>query len=83
MSRFKPSEDIEFQPLETIVAEQDQLLREHLVYCVEKSPYYREKLADLDLSTIPLHELPVTDKEQAQREFKLARDHSMPASASR
>jgi phenylacetate-CoA ligase len=64
MSRFEAYGQIEFQPLEILLAEQDRQLRRHLEYCAAHSPYYREKLAGLDLSTVPLQELPVTDKEQ-------------------
>lgn len=64
MSRFGACGQIGFQPLETILAEQDRRLRRHLEYCVAHSPYYREKLAGLDLSAVSLQELPVTDKEQ-------------------
>lgn len=64
MTRFKDFEKIEFCSPEEIEKVQVDRLREHLVYCATQSPYYREKLAGLDLTTVSLQQLPITDKEQ-------------------
>ncbi len=64
MSRFRKYENLEFGSREEIASIQERLLREHMAYCQEASPFYREKLRGLDPDTFLLNDLPLTDKEQ-------------------
>ncbi|VGO12035.1 Phenylacetate-coenzyme A ligase [Pontiella desulfatans] len=62
MTSFARNDALEFASPDDVRAAQEQLLRRHLEYCVEASPFYREQLAGLDLGAVSLEELPLTDK---------------------
>jgi len=62
---MNPNPSLAFQPLETIAAAQLELLRAHVAYCKEHSPYYQPLLKNCDPSTVTLEsleKLPLTDK---------------------
>ncbi len=70
--------DLEFQPSDVIRAESDRLLREHIRYAAENSPFYRKRFADAGISpddincAADLAKLPFTTKadlEQAGRDL--------------
>lgn len=62
MTAFARYDNLEFASAEEVGAVQACLLKEHARYCHEKSPFYKERLADLDLENISLKGLPLTDK---------------------
>ena len=65
MSKFSGNDLLEFSPLSEVREVQDELLRKHLQTCKTRSPFYKERLSDIDpsqLSVASLHELPLTDK---------------------
>ncbi|MEN8256044.1 MAG: AMP-binding protein [Verrucomicrobiota bacterium] len=62
MNLFSRDDKIESAPLDEAATFQRELLRRHLDYCREHSPFYRERLAGLDTENIALQELPLTDK---------------------
>ena len=64
---FSPLPDLEFSEPSVVRRRQDELLRRHLAYCAERSPFYRERLKHLDLDSIPLEKLPLTDKSDVSR----------------
>jgi phenylacetate-CoA ligase len=62
---MKPNSKLAFRSLETIAACQEQLLRAHVAFCKEHSPYYRSVLENCDPSAVTLQSLekfPLTDK---------------------
>jgi phenylacetate-CoA ligase len=62
---MKPNPSLAFQSLETIAAAQQDLLRAHIAYCKEHSPYYQPLLKNCDPSAVTLESLerlPLTDK---------------------
>ncbi len=62
---FVPSDD--FLNPDALRAVQEKYLREHLAYCKVNSPWYREKLAEIDtekFSVDSLAELPLTSKDE-------------------
>ncbi|MCU0858146.1 MAG: AMP-binding protein, partial [Pontiellaceae bacterium] len=62
---MKDNPTLAFQPLEMIAAVQEQLLRKHVAYCKERSPYYQPLLKNCDPNSVTLEtlaNLPLTDK---------------------
>ena len=59
---MKTDPTLAFQSVETMATVQRELLREHVAYCREHSPYYRPLLKNCDLSAVSLATLPLTDK---------------------
>lgn len=62
MTALTRSDELEFTSVEEVRAVQDRLLKMHIQYCSEHSPFYTERLAGLDLETVSLNDLPLTDK---------------------
>ncbi len=62
MNTFPRNDAIEFAPLDEVRAEEELLLRRHIQYCKEHSPFYRERLADVDPRSATLDSLPLTKK---------------------
>ncbi len=63
MNDFSRSDAIEFATPDEVRAEQDLLLRQHIRYCKEHSPFYGEQLSDVDPEAIhTLALLPLTHK---------------------
>ncbi len=65
MFNLHTEENLEFAPLKKIKSIQDNLLREHLSYCLRNSPYYRKHLKRVDIKGISLNNLsrlPFTEK---------------------
>ena len=58
--QFTEYQNLEFQAASEIAAVQERLLREHVAYCAAKSPFYRRRLAGLDVSleAVTLESLP-------------------------
>ena len=70
---MQTSSSIEFDLYDKIVKFNEQLLREHIGYCYEQSPFYRCRFDELGLlpdqiqSVEDLHLLPCTTKEDLER----------------
>ncbi|MEA2067951.1 MAG: AMP-binding protein [Verrucomicrobiota bacterium] len=63
MNDFSVSDAIEFAAPDEVRAEQECLLRKHIRYCKEHSPFYGERLSDVDPEEIhTLASLPLTHK---------------------
>lgn len=63
MNLFSRNNEIEFAPPGEVDEFQTRLLRKHLEYCRECSPFYRERLANIDPGGAPsLESLPLTKK---------------------
>ena len=62
MSFSVENEAIEFAPLDEVQAVQNRLLKKHIQYCFESSPFYKERLAGIDLENVALESLPLTTK---------------------
>ena len=62
MTAFIRNDNLEFASADEVGAAQDQLLKKHVQYCLENSPFYKERLADRDIENISLKDLPLTDK---------------------
>lgn len=62
MTSFPRNDDLEFACADEVRAAQERLLKEHVRYCIEHSPFYQERLAGLDPEKVCLKELPLTDK---------------------
>ncbi len=61
-------ESISFKSSEQIMVLQQQLLKEHLQFALENSPYYQERLAHFSgLDTVEIAELPFTDKSELSK----------------
>ena len=66
MKMFAYSPKTEFLQPDDIKMLQTQLLKRHLVYCQERSPFYREVLKDISIDDISIDDislLPFTEKE--------------------
>lgn len=50
--------DIGFASKDEIALVQETLLKEHLTYCSEKSPFYKDVLSDVSVADISLEDLP-------------------------
>ncbi|MDF7823386.1 AMP-binding protein [Pontiellaceae bacterium B12227] len=60
---FKFRDDaLEFGAREEVQRATERLLREHLTFCSKYSPFYKERFHGLDLDTVQLEDLPLTDK---------------------
>ncbi len=73
MTDFRQYSDIEFRSPEEILRVQNDLLKRHLRYCSERSPYYREVIKKAGLATEGLtieglSQLPTTGKEDLERD---------------
>ncbi len=69
---FYKYQALEFQSPREIRAAQEKLLRQHIKYCSENSPYYRRVFSELGLepeniSLETLTELPFTDKQELEQ----------------
>lgn len=62
MTLFARNDKLEFAPAEEVRAVQEQLLKQHVEYCMGHSRFYQERLAGIDLETVSLKELPLTAK---------------------
>jgi len=62
MSLFPRNDTIEFAVADEVRAVEDQLLKKHVQYCFEHSPFYKERLAGVDLEDAALESLPLTNK---------------------
>ena len=62
MTVFTHNDKLEFASAEEVGALQDQLLKKHIQYCLENSPFYKERLADRDCENSSLKDLPLTAK---------------------
>jgi len=62
MNTFLRNDAIEFAPLDEVRAEQERLLQQHIQYCQAHSPFYRERLANLDPLSATMESLPLTKK---------------------
>lgn len=67
MNEFIYSKESDFASAEELAVMQEQLLKRHLLYCRDNSPFYRDILHDVELSGNSfdiLEQLPLTDKSQ-------------------
>ena len=62
MTAFPRNDLLEFADLETVRSEQDTLLKNHVQYCADHSPFYKERLTGLEFENLSLKDLPITDK---------------------
>jgi len=62
MSFSGMNDTIEFASSDEVRAVQNQLLKEHVQYCFGHSPFYKERLAGVDLENVALESLPLTHK---------------------
>ena len=60
MNNFEEYNDIAFKDQSEITAIQQELFREHLAYCMEHSPFYKDRLSKVSLENIA--QLPLTEK---------------------
>ncbi|HJO93641.1 MAG TPA: AMP-binding protein [Victivallales bacterium] len=69
MNSFDKYTDLAFKNRETIDNIQNKLFQNHLNYCLNNSPYYRNLLKNRDINN--LNELPFTDKNQLVKDNDL------------
>ena len=73
MKMFAYSPKTEFLQPDDIKMLQTQLLKRHLVYCQERSPFYREVLKDISIDDISIDDislLPFTEKEDILQDWQ-------------